>query len=335
MPFPSPSGPNSYIWNLKQVYNARLGNNWPSLPAIGFFGGGYTPTQTNVIQYINITSSGNAIDFGDLTQARGTNNAAVANTTRGIWQGGNAGPGTPFSNVIDFITIASAGNATDFGDLTVGRRSGSAAGNSSTRGLLAGGAAPGGGSNVIDFITMATVGDSTDFGDLATPRYRLGATSNSTRALQFGGSAPGDAQNANIDFITIATTGNSANFGSLTNAARAMAGFASTTRGCRIGGFSDGGGGDPAGTFNIIDFVTIATTGNATDFGDLTVGRSYLVGIDNSVKGLAAGGRVPGSTENIIDFVTIASTGNASDFGDLLSAIYGNAGSSNANAGTQ
>ena len=53
MPFPSTTGPNSYIWNLKQVYNARLGNNWPSLPAIGFFGGGYTPTQTNVIQYFN------------------------------------------------------------------------------------------------------------------------------------------------------------------------------------------------------------------------------------------------------------------------------------------
>jgi len=335
MPFPSPSGPNSYIWNLKQVYNARLGNNWPSLPAIGFFGGGYTPTVTNVIQYFNITSSGNTIDFGDLTQTRGTGNNAVASTTRGIWQGGNAGPGTPFSNVIDFVTIASVGNATDFGDLTVGRRSGSAGGNNSTRGILAGGAAPGGGTNVIDFITMASVGNSTDFGDLATPRYRLGAATNSTRALQFGGSAPGDAQNANIDFITIATLGNSANFGSLTNAARMTAGFASTTRGCRVGGFSDGGGGDPAGTFNIIDFVTIATTGNATDFGDLTVGRAYLAGIDNSIKGLAAGGRTPSGNENIIDYVTIASTGNASDFGDLLAATYGLAGSSNANAGTQ
>jgi len=325
----------SGIWNMTDVYNNRLGGTWPSLPAIGFFGGGYTPTQTNVIQYFNITSSGNAIDFGDLTQARGTGNAAVASTTRGIWQGGNANPVVLNSNVIDYITIASTGNALDFGDLTVGRRTGSAAGNNSTRGILAGGGSPTNANNTIDYITMASVGNSTDFGDLTTPRYRLGAATNSTRALQFGGSAPGDAQNANIDYITIATLGNSANFGSLTNAARMTAGFASTTRGCRIGGYSDGGGGDPAGWFNIIDYVTIATTGNATDFGDLTVGRAYLAGIDNSIKGLGAGGRTPSGNENIIDFVTIASTGNASDFGDLLSAIYGNAGSSNANAGVQ
>jgi hypothetical protein len=337
MAFPSPTGPNSYIWNLKQVYNARLGNNWPSPPAIGFFAGGDSGvSKTNVIQYVQITSSGNTLDFGDLTLARDTQNSAVANTTRGIWQGGNGAPTNPWSNVIDYITIASTGNAQDFGDLTLARRAGSAAGNNSTRGILAGGqiAPAGGATNIIDFITMATIGNSTDFGDLATPRYRLGAATNSTRALQFGGSAPGDAQNANIDYITIATQGNSANFGSLTNAARAMAGFASTTRGCRIGGFSDGGGGDPAGTFNIIDFVTIATTGNATDFGDLTVARSYTAGIDNSVKGLAAGGIDPAAL-NVIDFVTIASAGNATDFGDLLSAIYGAAGSSSANAGTQ
>jgi len=324
----------SGVWNMTDVYNNRLGGTWPSLPAIGFFGGGYTPTKINVIQYFNITSSGNATDFGDLTLTRGTGNGAVASTTRGIWQGGNAGPATPFSNVIDYITIASTGDAIDFGDLTQGRRSGTAAGNSSTRGLLAGGYNAGN-VNTIDFITMATVGDSTDFGDLATPRFRLGATSNSTRALQFGGSAPADAQNANIDFITIATTGNSSNFGSLTNAVRMAAGFASTTRGCRIGGYSDGGGGDPAGTFNIIDFVTIATTGNATDFGDLTVGRAYLAGINNGVKGLAAGGVDVSANSNVIDFVTIASTGNASDFGDLLTATYGLAGSSNANAGVQ
>lgn len=328
----------SGIWNMTDVYNNRLGGTWPVLPAIGFFGGGYDPAKINVIQYLNITSSGNTIDFGDLTQARGTGNTAVANTTRGIWQGGNAGPSTPYSNVIDYITIASVGNATDFGDLTVGRRTGVAGGNNSTRGLLAGGynSPVTGPTNTIDYITMATVGNSTDFGDLLTPRFRLGAATNSTRALQFGGSAPGDAQNANIDYITIATLGNSANFGSLTNAARMTAGFASTTRGCRVGGYSDGGGGDPAGTFNIIDYVTIATTGNATDFGDLTVARSYLAGISNSVKGLAAGG-IPsgGGNSNIIDYVTIASTGNATDFGDLLSAIYGFSGSSNANAGVQ
>jgi len=314
----------SGIWNMTDVYNNRLGGTWPSLPAIGFFGGGYTPT-TNVIQYVNITSSGNTIDFGDLTQARATSNAAVASTTRGIFQGGNASPVN--SNVIDYITIASTGDALDFGDLTVGRRSGVGSGNNSTRGIAAGGSPQ---TNVIDFITMASVGDSTDFGDLAAGKYRLGSTSNSIRALFFGGSIPG-AQNAGVGYITIATTGNAETFGDLTQAARMTSGVASTTRACRIGGFSDSGGPQ---NFNTIDFVTIATTGNFTDFGDLTLGRGYLAGINNSVKGLAAGGRDPAAV-NVIDFITIASTGNASDFGDLLSAIYGLAGSSNANAGVQ
>ena len=247
MTFPSKDGPNSYVWNLKQVYNARLGDNWPSPAARGFFGGGYNPAKSNVIQYVQMTSSGNTVDFGDLTQARGTNGSAVASTTRGIFQGGNAGPGTPYSNVIDYITISSVGNAADFGDLTVGRRSGIGGGNNSTRGLAAGGY-NGGGINVIDYVTMATVGNSTDFGDLSAGKFRLGSTSNNTRALFFGGSTPG-AQNAGIVYITIATTGNSSVFGDLTNSNRQSAGVASTTRACRMGGFTD----TPSTELNTID----------------------------------------------------------------------------------
>ena len=293
----------------------------------GFFGGGYT---TNVIQYVNISTEGNSIDFGVLTQARAANDGCVASTTRGIWQGGNAGPGTPFSNVIDFITIASTGNATDFGDLTTGRRTGVGSGNNSTRGVCAGGN-NGAGVNIIDFITMASAGNSTDFGDLSANKYRLGSTSNNTRALFFGGSNPG-AQNAGIVYITIATAGNSLVFGDLTNSNRQSTGVASPTRACRMGGFSD----TPGPTnYSTIDFVTIATTGNATGFGDLTTGRSYLAGIDDGVRGLAAGGRIGPASSNVIDFITIASAGNATDFGDLLGAVYGISGSSSANAGVQ
>ena len=72
MSFPSPTGPNSYIWNLKQVYVARQGNNWPTAGFRGLFAGGTSPTNSNVIDYINIASAGNATDFGDLTLARQT-----------------------------------------------------------------------------------------------------------------------------------------------------------------------------------------------------------------------------------------------------------------------
>ena len=49
------------------------------------------------------------------------------------------------------------------------------------------------------------------------------------------------------------------------------------------------GGGLSSGTsthHNVIDYVTIATTGNATDFGDLTVARSNVMGNSSGHGGL-------------------------------------------------
>lgn len=66
-----------------------------------------------------------------------------------------------------------------------------------------------------------------------------------------------------------------------------------------------------------MDYVTIASTGNATDFGDLTDARSALSGCASSTRGLFMGGNGAGGNKNIIDYITIASTGNATDFGDL------------------
>jgi hypothetical protein len=78
------------------------------------------------------------------------------------------------------------------------------------------------------------------------------------------------------------------------------------------------GGGDT--TTNVIDYVTIATTGNAIDFGDLTVARQQLAGCSSETRGLFGGGNVSGNSQNIIDYVTIATTGNAIDFGDITQA---------------
>ena len=65
--------------------------------------------------------------------------------------------------------------------------------------------------------------------------------------------------------------------------------------------------------------MTIATTGNATDFGDLTATRYNGGALSNSTRGCFVGGvTYPGATrQNIIDFVNIATTGNAKDFGDI------------------
>jgi hypothetical protein len=131
MPFPSPSGPNSYIWNLKQVYNARLGNNWPT-SGLGLFAGGYSNAYQNVINYITIATTGDSTDFGDLTLARAFG-SGTSSTVRGIFGGTENASGN--DNVIDYVTITTTGNATDFGDLSV-NRSGTASCSNTHGGLI-------------------------------------------------------------------------------------------------------------------------------------------------------------------------------------------------------
>ena len=85
-----------------------------------FMGGTAGP---NVIDYITIASLGNATDFGDLTISALVNGAPAQNTTRGVYMGGDAPSPVDTVNTIQYITIQSAGNATDFGDLITARQS--------------------------------------------------------------------------------------------------------------------------------------------------------------------------------------------------------------------
>ena len=67
---------------------------------------------------------------------------ATASSSRGVVFGGYGGsPHSAASDEIQFVTIASQGNSTDFGNLTVGRNSVCVSG-SQTRAVIAGGASP-------------------------------------------------------------------------------------------------------------------------------------------------------------------------------------------------
>ena len=81
-----------------------------------------------------------------------------------------------------------------------------------------------------------------------------------------------------------------------------------------------GGSGAPADATNVIDFITIATTGNATDFGDLTQARRGGGAGCTLTRGILGGGRTP-SDVNTIDSIIIQTTGNATDFGDLIGVV--------------
>ena len=267
------------VWNISTQYQNRDG--WPSPPVLGFFAGNIG-VPSNYINKINIASLGNATDVGDLTQTRRFG-AGAASTTRGVfacgyyYDTGTASDVRP--NIIDYITMASAGNATDFGDHIASVTYCGGASNS-TRALFCGGTPDGSTQvNSIGYITIATTGNATSFGSLIAAESNMSGCASPTRAVFGGGYNLGSSVNR-IQYNTIASTGNSTDFGDLT-AARFLlgGGAASSTRALFAGGYG-------SGTFNTIDYVTIATTGNAADFGDLTVARRQLGACSDSHGGL-------------------------------------------------
>jgi len=114
-------------------------------------------------------------------------------------------------NVIEYFTIATTGNATDFGDLTSVRGSAPSAVSDGTKGVLGGGNDASGAAEEIDVFNIASTGNSTDFGDLTEARHSAGGCSSLTRGVFAGG-----VTRTNImDYITIASTGNATDFGDL------------------------------------------------------------------------------------------------------------------------
>ena len=267
-----------------------------------------------VIEYLDINTTGNTADFGDLT-IRKLNASATGNGTYAVCMGGatsNTNPPTPAnSDVIDRWTCATPGNASDFGNITIANQYGACVGDG-TYGILGGGTRSGSSTRpTIDYITIETPGDATDFGDLTTNSYNLTSTNDMTRGVFIQGT-----QGNNIDYITMATPGNAASFGSTSSPYKqnnTNGVISNNIRGTWAGGtYTDE-----------IHYLTIQTTGNSSSFGDLTVARGYLAGTSNpsTGRGLAMGGLDNPTRYNTIDYWDIATTGNAQDFGDLLQVM--------------
>ncbi len=313
-----PSSPaNGAFWwngtNLHQYINGKFRVFEAVAPIVnggnrGVFGGG-NGSSDNVIDYISIPTPGNATDFGDLSSGN-FYLGGCSNGSRGLFGGGysNASGSNANTNVIEYITISTTGNVTDFGDLTQARRSLSALANA-TRGVFVSGFVSGD-VKTMDYVTIATTGNATDFGDL------------NDSAIKAKGPAAADATRGVIreiyfttdgfGYITINTAGNATTFGDSTTAQEKGGACADSSR--ALFAYSNG----------TIEYLTIQTLGNATDFGDLTdLQRHDLTGTGNASRGVFAGGQ---STKNTIDYVTIQTIGNATDFGDLTVGRYAAAG---------
>ena len=243
----------------------------------GLFVGGANPSYKNIIDYVTISSSGNAIDFGDLSTTNRAYIGATSSSTRGIFGGGyTSSPSGATVNIIDYVEISTIGNALDFGDLFTGRYSAGAVSNG-IRAVWAGGNTPG--KSIIDFVTIASKGNSVFFGDLTYARRNAAGASFSSnvRGVFAGGRHPTVV--GQIDYITIASEGNAIYFGDLSVTRQRSAGSSTQIRGVWAGG-------NTPDSSNVIDYVTIASTGNATDFGDLYKDTGSTAGCSDSHGGL-------------------------------------------------
>ena len=300
--------------------------------------GSGTPASTGSknIEYVQISSSGNGIDFGDLSEGS-QSQGAVSSTTRSVISLGDPVPAAQ-TNILEFITIATTGDSVNFGDLTT-KRSRVSGVASQTRGVYIGGTnelvSPYGGSTVsytdtMDYITIASLGNAISFGETDVVAAHGGSVCNSTRGV-IANNFNGSSATNTMEYITIATTGDAKDFGDLTRAETYL------FRGCSGSNSTRGifGGGYNGGLKNIIDYITITSTGNAIDFGDLTLATRSGSTTSNSIRTMFFGGynASNGGRMNIISYVNIMSTGNAQEFGDCKEKGLEGSGSSDSHGG--
>mgnify|MGYP003137158887 FL=1 len=255
------------------------------------------------------------IDRADIEKIMGVEMPSLVNAwqgDRGVFGGGYSG--SAYVNVMDYISIASLGNSSDFGDLNntmyYCRAESSGAGG---RIVFYGGY---GGSEIaqIDYITTASTGNAQDFGDThGVAGSAHGASSNGTRGVfssGVGGASGGSAQP--WGYITFASTGDASAGGNLT--------AGSNAGGCGNASRALFAGGAQSGTLqNWIEYFNITSTDDGSDFGDLTgVRKSFDIATDGTTA-IAVGGENASATLNSMDNMTVASAGNATDGGDLSS----------------
>ena len=241
----------------------------------GGYGGSPHSNASDEIQFVTIASQGNSQDFGNLTVGR--NAVCVSgNQTRAVIAGGALQPGT--SNVIDYVTIASTGNAVDFGDIDITYSNSTDGGcGNATRGISHQRATDLNGT--FFHFNIATTGNAAEFSDnINSGNNTLAGGSNAVRGL-FQGGYNVDA----ISAVTISTLGSAFDFGDQAETRYTAGAAASGTRYVSIGGTKI----TPSYVMtNTLEYVQIMTTGNAIDFGDLSITGYYITGMSNGHGGL-------------------------------------------------
>lgn len=263
------SASNSSDWGDLTIGRSGLGSGSSSTRAVFAYGGDSSSNNLNTIDYISLTSTGNAIDFGDMSNTRDST-VGISNSTYAVFAD---------QYVIRYVTIATTGNSSDWGSSQQLRASGGSCA-SPTYGFFCQASSF---SNVIEYITFSSTGNSATWGSLTTSSNDGAGCSSSTRGLIQLAYNSSYTPLTQVDYFSLSSSGSASDFGDLTAARSGMKeGTSNSTKGIFAGGYSDASG----SRVKNIDVFTIATLGNATDFGDLIANSTKHASTSNCHGGL-------------------------------------------------
>ena len=285
-------------------------------------GGGQSSITTRTIEWMSLVTGGDASSFAYTFNVA---NAACSTTNgqRAVTVGLSSG-----SNGVTYISIPNPSVETYSGSwLLQKEKAYSSATSDTVYGVFftISGDDTVSATDAIEYITIDTTGSSTIFGDLteATSRSGDSAASDGSRGIHAGGTLTVPfTENGYVDtivYITIATPSNASDFGNLTEKRAYLAACHDDTRAVFTGGANYIYGGQGVDT---TEYVTIATTANATDFGTLDTGLYEHGSTSNGTYGYTVGGWKSGASSptNEVKQFTIQTNATSTDFADLTQA---------------
>ena len=234
--------------------------------------GNHGGSRTGRMEHFTFATGGSATNLGNI--GRGSyGGSATSDGSRAVYTWGHdfESYNAPISSNIRYFTIGTSFSTYSFGSLTRAiSYQNQGVISDGTKGCFAAGYTSWPNwYNDIEYLTIQTTSNTSDLGDLTQARWAAGGLCDTTYGLVAGGwSSPGRVDT--IDYFTIATTGNATDFGNMTQAKDYMCATNNKTKGCLTGGYFYNASASPnQGAVTEIDYVTIQTPGNATDFGDL------------------------------------------------------------------
>ena len=297
---------------------------WGGTRAV-IFGGWHKLESTgqvtsDYILYKTLASDASTSAFGQMNTKRGQAKGSGSNITRALQAAGDVlvSPGTNTLGVeeIDYVTVGSTADATDFGNADTAAGHGGTDGASNGTLCFMNGGRAGSRNNDMEYITIASTGNGTDAGNLEAAQDQHATSNGNSKYLIMGGYVGSGYPLNTVSQHSFHTSNDATDYGQV--GAHSFMGtgvVCSTTRVVAAAGYN---GTDHWNRGDEIHYFTLDSGSNSTDDGYvLHAAMSEVSGTSDGTRGEFYGGHTGSVVQNEIQKVTIASLGNAADVGDL------------------